>query len=69
MQESKTEDNKILKMYGEECTLSKDDFIKKFKIRESGLTNEEAEAQLHNLGYNEIKQGKPKKWYNYFFSS
>ena len=69
MQETKTEENKILKMYGEECTLSKDIFIKKFGIKEQGLTNEEVAEKIHNLGYNEIKQGKQKKWYNYFFSS
>ena len=68
MQE-KTEDNKILKMYGEECTLSKNDFIKRYKINENGLSSKDAEEKIHNLGYNEIKQGKPKKWYNYFFSS
>ena len=56
-------------MYGEECTLSKEDFIKKFKVKEKGLTSKEAENRLHSLGFNEIKQAKPKKWYNYLLSS
>ena len=65
----KNEENKILKMYGKECTLSKDDFVKTYNIDENGLSLEEASNRLHNQGYNEIKHGKPKKWYNYFFSS
>ena len=69
MQETKKTENTVLKMYGEECTLSKEDFIKKFKVKEKGLTNKEAENRLHSLGFNEIKQAKPKKWYNYLLSS
>lgn len=34
-----------------------------------GLSTEQAEQQLLNLGLNEIKQAKPKKWYNYFLES
>ena len=67
MQETKKTENTALKMYGEECTLSKEDFIKKFKVK--GLTSKEAENRLHSLGFNEIKQAKPKKWYNYLLSS
>ena len=69
MQEKKDEEKKILKMYGKECTLTKDEFVKIFNVNENGLTNEKANQLLHNLGYNEVKQGKTKKWYNYFFSS
>lgn len=67
MQEPK--ENTALKMYGKECTLKCEDFIKKFKIRKEGLSSQTAEELLHTFGYNEVKQGKPKKWYNYFFSS
>ena len=67
MQEAK--ENTALKMYGEECTLKKEAFIKKFNINETGLSDEKANEKLHAYGYNEIKQGKPKKWYNYFLSS
>ena len=68
MQE-KNQENLALKMYGNQCTLKKEDFIKKYKVNENGLTYKQAEELLHNLGYNEVKQAKPKKWYNYFFSS
>ena len=57
------------KMYGQECTLSKDEFIKKYKVNENGLSSSEAEEKIHRLGLNEIKQAKPKKWYTYFFES
>lgn len=67
MQEPK--ENTALKMYGKECTLKCEDFIKKFKIRKEGLSSQTAEELLRTFGYNEVKQGKPKKWYNYFFSS
>ena len=59
----------VAKMYGEECLLSKDAFIKKHKIKENGLSSQEANRRLNSLGYNEIKQTKPKRWYNYFFES
>ena len=69
MQEDKKQENLALKMYGKECTLNREEFIKKFNVKENGLSGNEAEILLHNLGYNEIKQEKKKKWYNYFFSS
>ena len=69
MPDTKVQENSIIKKYGQECTLSKDEFIKRFKINENGLSSSKAQELLHNLGYNEIKQAKPKKWYNYFFSS
>ena len=59
----------VAKMYGEECLLSKEAFIKKHKIKENGLSSQEANRRLNSLGYNEIKQTKPKRWYNYFFES
>ena len=69
MQDTKKTENSILKMYGEECTLKKEDFIQKFKVKQDGISSKEAEEKIKNLGYNEIKQAKPKKWYNYFFGS
>ena len=59
----------VSKMYGQECTLSKDEFIKKYKVKENGLSSYEAEEKIHRLGLNEIKQTKPKRWYNYFLES
>ena len=59
----------IHKMYGEQCTLKKDDFIKKYRVNPNGLTNNEAKQRLEKLGLNEITQAKPKSWYNYFLES
>lgn len=63
------EDVDINKMYASESKISKDEFIQKYKITENGITNEEAERKLQKLGPNEIRQAKPKKWYNYFWES
>ena len=68
MANSKEEVN-VSKLYGKECTLSKDDFIKTFKISEKGLSSKKAEENLQKYGHNEITQAKPKKWYNYFLES
>lgn len=59
----------INKMYADESKISKDQFIQKYRITENGITNEEAEAKMQKLGPNEIRQAKPKKWYNYFWES
>ena len=37
MPDTKVQENSIIKKYGQECTLSKDEFIKRFKINENGL--------------------------------
>ena len=63
------EDVNINKMYGEECTLPKEEFIKKYRVNEKGLSSKKANELIHNLGLNEIKQAKPKKWYHYFLES
>ena len=63
------EDVNITKIYGTSATLSKNEFLKKYKVSENGLSSQKAEEHIRNLGLNEIKQAKPKKWYNYFFGS
>lgn len=63
------EDVDINKMYADESKISKEEFIQKYRIKEKGITNEEAEAKFRRLGPNEIRQAKPKKWYNYFWES
>jgi len=63
------EDINIEKEYGKECKLSNNEFIKKFNIKETGLSSKEANSILKKNGFNEIKQNKPKQWYNYFFES
>ncbi len=59
----------IDKVYGRECSLSKDDFLKEFNVSTSGLSSQEADNRIKKYGLNEVKQAKPKKWYNYFFES
>ena len=59
----------IGKMYGEECTLPKDEFVKKYHVNENGLSSKKANELIHNLGLNEIKEAKPKRWYHYFLES
>lgn len=68
MQNTKDEVN-VSKLYGQECLLPKDDFIKEYKIKENGLSQSEADYKIKQLGANIIKQAKPKKWYHYFFES
>ena len=68
MQKSKEEFN-IEKIYGNESKISKEEFIKNFKVNEKGISDEEAEEGINRFGYNEIKQNKQKKWYNYFLQS
>ena len=59
----------INKLYGADATLSKKYFLEKYKVNPEGLTSDQAIEKLKNLGLNEMKQAKPKKWYNYFLSS
>ena len=63
------EEVNVSKMYGQECSLPKEDFIKKYGVTEKGLTSDEAQMRLQKYGLNEIKQAKPKKWYHYFLDS
>lgn len=63
------EEVNLNKLYGEAISLSKDEFIKKYNIKNEGLSNAEAAQRLKNLGPNEIKHAKQKKWYHYFFES
>lgn len=68
MSNSKDEVN-ISKLYGKDCLLSKDEFIKKHNLNVNGLSSSEALENNRKYGLNEIKQSKSKKWYNYFFDS
>lgn len=63
------EDVNISKMYGIVGTIPKEEFIQKYHVTPNGLSTEEAKERLRNLGLNEIKQAKPKKWYHYFLES
>lgn len=55
----------VLKMYGEDSTTQRDEFLKKHNLNEKGLTSKQAEINIKKFGLNETKKAKPKKWYNY----
>lgn len=59
----------VLKMYGEDSTTQRDEFLKKHNLNEKGLTSKQAEISIKKLGLNETKKAKPKKWYNYLLQS
>ena len=63
------EDISISKLYGNDCVLPKEDFIKKYNIKNSGLSSDEVNTLTQKYGTNEIKQLKAKKWYHYLFES
>lgn len=63
------EDINMEALYGKECILPKEDFIKTYHIEEDGLSSSQANEKLHKYGPNEIRQAKPKKWYHYFLES
>ena len=69
MANDKKEDVDIEKVYGHLCKMPKQDFLKKFNVKEEGLNNHEVEERLHKYGHNEVTQSKPKKWYHYLLSS
>ena len=69
MQNNKKEEFDVHKFYGEDCTINSEDFKTKYKVSENGLSSSQAQENIRNLGFNQIKQSKPKRWYNYFFSS
>ncbi len=63
------EELNIQEMYGNQCILSKDDFLSKYNFNENGLSSQEAQEMIAKNGVNQVSQSKPKKWYNYFFES
>ena len=59
----------VLKMYGEDSTTQRDEFLKKHNLNEKELTSKQAEINIKKFGLNETKKAKPKKWYNYLLQS
>lgn len=69
MQE-KEEKNDIIKMYEKESLKNINEFVKENNIDiKNGLNEKQIEENIKKYGLNEIKQNKPKQWYNYFFES
>ncbi len=69
MQNTKKEEFNVQKFYGEDCIINVEEFKTNYKVSDKGLSSSKAQENIKNLGYNQIKQSKPKRWYNYFFSS
>ena len=69
MSNEKKDDVNIEKIYGHLCKTSKEDFVKEFKIKESGLNSSEVAEKIRTNGYNEVTRKKPKRWYNYLLKS
>ena len=69
MSNEKKDDVNIEKIYGHLCKTSKEDFVKEFKIKESGLDSSEVAEKIRTNGYNEVTRKKPKRWYNYLLKS
>lgn len=59
----------ISKMYEKSASISKEEFLQKYKVKQDGISEEEAENKIKTSGFNEIKQARPKRWYNYFLES
>lgn len=59
----------IRDMYGNQCTLPKEDFFEQYKFNTNGLSTQKAQELLIQNGKNQVSQSKPKKWYNYLFES
>lgn len=59
----------LTKMYNNPSLLKRDDFLKEFSIDTNGLSTSKVEENILEYGPNQIKQAKPKKWYNYFLAS
>lgn len=69
MGNSKKEEINIATLYGSEATLNKEQFMQKYHTDLNGLSTSKANENINTYGLNEVKQGKQKKWYNYFLSS
>ena len=59
----------INEMYGKDSKITKEEFIEKYKISKEGLSIAKSQENIEKYGLNEIRQSKPKKWYNFFIES
>jgi len=67
--EKEVENVNVKENYGSDCILSKEEFILKHNVNIDGLSDADSIENIKIYGKNEIKQSKPKRWYNYFFAS
>lgn len=60
----------IKKMYGIDAICSVNDFLNLYNVNlQSGLTDFQIDENYAKFGNNELKQNKPKSWYDYFIDS
>ena len=59
----------IQKTYGKDCISSVSQFIETHNVKLEGLKEQEVKKRQTSYGKNQIKQTKPKKWYNYLWES
>ena len=70
IKENKSDKIDIKKLYGKECVLSQKEFLNKLNVNvENGLNKQQIEENKIKYGKNELNSAKPKKWYQFFFSS
>ena len=65
----KKEEVDIRQLYGEDCLSNVEDLKKKYNVTDSGISEQRALENIKTIGLNQVKQSKPKRWYNYLFSS
>ena len=63
------EEVEINNLYGQNCILDKESFMRNNQFSYSGLDDQKVQENIQKYGLNQIKQTKPKKWYSYFFAS
>lgn len=63
------EEIEIKKLYGQDCLIDKESFMKNNQFSYTGLDDQKVQENIHKYGLNQIKQTKPKKWYSYFLAS
>ena len=69
MKKQELEDVDVKAQYGKACISNLDEFNKSYNVDINGLNDTKVLENTKKYGRNEIKQSKPKKWYDYFLAS
>lgn len=66
----KEEKNTARKMYEKYSLCNKEEFINRYNVNiKNGLDKQNVKENIEKYGLNQIKQSRPKHWYNYLFES
>ena len=66
----KEETINIQELYGKDSFEKVENYQQKNQIHiQTGLSNQEVENRIQQYGSNQMKQTKPKKWYQYLLQS